>query len=78
MEMDTARKSLRMGWTRSLRDAGYPGGQKVRPRRDRARTPGWYDGERREVSLVYREYLDRVREDEADRRRRRRHRKRYG
>jgi hypothetical protein len=38
----------------------------------------WYDEEKREIALVYKEYLDRVREDETYRRMREEHVERYG
>ena len=80
--MDMARKYLQMGWTRAMRYAKYPGGNKYRTddSGDRVeREPQeWYDDEKREIALVYREYLDRVREDEAYERAKREHRERYG
>jgi len=66
--MDLARKYLQMGWTRSLRYAKYPGGQKYEEDDDGNRVERepqqWYDDEKYEISQIYREYLDRVREDE--------------
>lgn len=62
--MDMARKSLQMGWTRAMRYAKYPGkqmyenGEQREPRK-------WYDAEKREIALVYREHLDAVRDDPA-------------
>ncbi len=67
--MDMARKYLQMGWTRAMRYAKYPGGQKYE--RDEAgnrteREPQeWYDEEKREIAVVFREHLDRVRGDSA-------------
>ncbi|NHN48588.1 DUF4385 family protein [Halostella sp. JP-L12] len=66
--MDMARKYLQMGWTRSLRYAKYPGGRK-RDEGEERKPQRWYDGKKREVSLVYKEYLDRVREDDEYQRR---------
>ncbi|MXR51777.1 DUF4385 family protein [Halovenus sp. WSH3] len=66
--MDMARKYLQMGWTRAMRYAKYPGGRKYedddgdRVERDPQR---WYDEEKREIALIYKEYLDSVREDDA-------------
>lgn len=75
--MDMARKYLQMGWTRAMRYAKYPGGQKYetdssgnRVERD---PQEWYDDEKREIALVYKEYLDRVRDDEAYQRAKREH-----
>jgi hypothetical protein len=80
--MDMARKYLQMGWTRALRYAKYPGGRKYRSddRGNRVeRDPQeWYDAEKREISQVYRAYLDRVREDEQYLACKERHRERYG
>ena len=79
--MDMARKYLQMGWTRAMRYAKYPGGKKYeRDDGDRVeREPQeWYDPEKREIALVYREHLDRVREDDAYERAKREHRERYG
>jgi len=75
--MDLARKYLQMGWTRSLRYAKYPGGQKYVD--DEERDPQrWYDDEKYEISQVYRDHLDAVRSDEEYERLRERHRERYG
>jgi len=68
--MDMARKYLQMGWTRSLRYAKYPGGRKHDDDGEEREPRQWYDEEKYEISQVYREYLDRVREDETYRRRR--------
>lgn len=63
--MDLARKYLKMGWTRSLRYAKYPGGKKYNDDGTEREPQEWYDEEKREISLIYREYLDRVRDDPA-------------
>ncbi|ESS07297.1 MAG: DUF4385 family protein of unknown function, partial [uncultured archaeon A07HB70] len=62
--MDLARKYLQMGWTRSMRYAKYPGGQKYEDGEERE-PQEWYDEEKREIALVYKEHLDEVREDET-------------
>ncbi|PSP90897.1 DUF4385 domain-containing protein [Halobacteriales archaeon QS_4_66_20] len=67
--MDMARKYLQMGWTRSLRYAKYPGGRKYDDGTERE-PQEWYDEEKYDISQVYREYLDRVRNDETYQRRR--------
>ena len=69
--MDMARKYLQMGWTRSLRYAKYPGGRKYDDDGTEREPQEWYDEEKYEISQVYREYLDRVREDDTYRRRKR-------
>jgi hypothetical protein len=79
--MDLARKYLQMGWTRAMRYAKYPGGNKyetVDGERVERDPQEWYDAEKREIALVYREYLDRVREDNAYERAKCDHRERYG
>lgn len=80
--MDVARKYLQMGWTRAMRYAKYPGGQKYETDADGDRVERdpqeWYDDEKREIALVYKRRLDRVRDDEAYERAKRRHRAEYG
>ena len=63
--MDMARKYLQMGWTRSLRYAKYPGGRKYEEDGTERDPQQWYDPQKYEISQVFKEYLDRVREDEA-------------
>lgn len=67
--MDMARKYLQMGWTRAMRYAKYPGGQKYEDGEEREPRE-WYDAEKREIALVYREHLDAVQADGEYRRRR--------
>ncbi len=67
--MDLARKYLQMGWTRAMRYAKYPGGQKYDDGEKRE-PQEWYDEEKREIASIYKEQLDRVRDDETYRRRR--------
>jgi len=80
--MDMARKYLQMGWTRAMRYAKYPGGRKYEENEDGERVERepeeWYDEEKREIALVYKEYLDQVRADGAYRRMREEHEERYG
>ncbi len=61
--MDMARKYLQMGWTRSLRYAKYPGGQKYEDGEERE-PQEWYDEQKYNISQVYREYLEKVNADE--------------
>ena len=68
--MDMVRKYLQMGWTRSLRYAKYPGGKKRDADGTEREPQQWYDEEKYEISQVYREFLDGVRDDEAYERRR--------
>jgi hypothetical protein len=79
--MDMTRKYLQMGWTRAMRYAKYPGGKKYEQRdgeRVEREPDRWYDEEKREIALVYKEYLDRVRDDEAYLDARKRHQAEYG
>jgi len=80
--MDMARKYLQMGWTRAMRYAKYPGGRKYEENEDGQRVERepqrWYDEEKREIALVYKERLDRVRADGAYRRMREEYEERYG
>jgi len=75
--MDMARKYLQMGWTRAMRYAKYPGGQKYDDGEERE-PQRWYDPEKRRIARVYRFHLDRVRADAAYQRARDAHRERYG
>ncbi|MFB6252033.1 MAG: DUF4385 family protein [Halobellus sp.] len=61
--MDMARKYLQMGWTRSLRYAKYPGGQKYDDDGSEREPQQWYDEEKYQIAQIYREYLDEVRAD---------------
>jgi hypothetical protein len=80
--MDMARKYLQMGWTRAMRYAKYPGGKKYETDEDGDRVERepqqWYDEEKREIALVYKSYLDRVREDETYAQRREEWTEQYG
>jgi hypothetical protein len=79
--MDMARKYLQMGWTRAMRYAKYPGGQKYERDDQGARVERepqqWYDEEKREIALVYKRALDTVREDEAYKRAKQHHHEQY-
>ncbi|WP_226011952.1 DUF4385 family protein [Halomicrobium salinisoli] len=80
--MDMARKYLQMGWTRAMRYAKYPGGQKYETGEDGERVERdpqeWYDEEKREIARIYRDHLDRVRDDPEYERLKAAHRERYG
>lgn len=60
--MDMARKYLQMGYTRAMRYAKYPGGQKYLDGEERE-PEEWADEEKREAALIFEERLERVRED---------------
>lgn len=62
--MDMARKYLQMGYTRAMRYAKYPGGQKYVDGEERE-PEEWADEGKREAALVFEERLERVRDDEA-------------
>ncbi|WP_245392622.1 DUF4385 family protein [Salinicola halimionae] len=62
--MDMARKYLQMGYTRARRYARYPGGRK-KDADGRARQPRNADAEKAHIAELYRESLDRVRDDEV-------------
>jgi len=66
--MDMARKYLRMGWTRALRYAKYPGGRKYDDGGEQREPQEWYDEEKYAIAQVYREHLDAVNDDETYRR----------
>jgi hypothetical protein len=79
--MDMARKYLQMGWTRAMRYAKYPGGQKyetVDGERVERDPQQWYDDEKREIALVYKDALDEVRADEEYQQRRDEWQETYG
>ena len=79
--MDMTRKYLQMGWTRAMRYAKYPGGQKYERDEDGTRVERepqeWYDDEKRDIALVYKEHLDTVRADPAYEAAKRRHREQH-
>jgi hypothetical protein len=50
--MDMARKYLQMGYTRSMRYARYPGGQKYEDGNERD-PEHWADHDKREAALIY-------------------------
>ncbi|MFC5971224.1 DUF4385 domain-containing protein [Halomarina salina] len=61
--MDMARKYLQMGYTRSMRYARYPGGQKYEDGEERD-PEHWADHDKREAALVYEVWWGRVRADD--------------
>ncbi|WP_435196848.1 DUF4385 domain-containing protein [Natronomonas sp. EA1] len=62
--MDMARKYLQMGYTRAMRYARYPGGQKYVDGEERDPT-FWADHDKREAALVYEVWWELVESDEA-------------
>lgn len=62
--MDMARKYLQMGYTRAMRYAKYPSGRKYENGEERE-PEEWADEEKREAALIFEEWLEKVREDEA-------------
>ena len=91
--MDMARKYLQMGYTRSMRYARYPGGQKYvdsEASSDASDASGeiasreerdpefWADHDKREAALVYEIWWEMVESDERYRELRERHREQHG
>ena len=75
--MDMARKYLQMGYTRAMRYARYPGGQKYVDGDERD-PEFWADHDKREAALVYEVWWQRVENDERYRELRERHREAHG
>jgi hypothetical protein len=63
--MDMARKYLRMGFTRAMRYAKYPGGQKHRDDGTERDPQQWADAEKRRAAVVFREAWQAVLDDET-------------
>jgi hypothetical protein len=75
--MDMARKYLQMGYTRAMRYAKYPGGQKYEDGEERE-PQEWYDEEKREIALAFEAKWERVREDDEYQRLKDEHREKHG
>ncbi|WP_256685940.1 DUF4385 domain-containing protein [Halococcus qingdaonensis] len=75
--MDMARKYLQMGYTRAMRYARYPGGQKYEDGEERD-PEHWADHDKREAALVYEVWWETVEDDERYQELRERHRERHG
>jgi hypothetical protein len=75
--MDMARKYLQMGYTRAMRYAKYPGGQKYEDGEERE-PQEWYDEEKREIALRFEETWEQVREDDEYQRLKDEHQEKYG
>ncbi|EMA46160.1 DUF4385 domain-containing protein [Halococcus saccharolyticus] len=73
--MDMARKYLQMGYTRSMRYARYPGGQKYADGEERE-PEHWADHDKREAALVYEVWWNRVENDDEYQRLEAQHRER--
>jgi hypothetical protein len=63
--MDMARKYLQMGYTRAMRYARYPGGQKYEEEGTEREPTFWADGDKREAALVYERWQECVENDES-------------
>jgi hypothetical protein len=74
--MDMARKYLQMGYTRAMRYAKYPGGQKYDDGKERD-PQEWYDEEKREIALRFETKWEQAREDEQYQRLKDEHREKY-
>jgi len=69
---DMARKYLRMGYTRAMRYAKYPGGEKYDDGEEREPVE-WADEEKREAALAFEEAWEAARENDRYRRMRDEH-----
>jgi len=76
--MDMARKYLQMGYTRAMRYARYPGGQKYVDDGEERDPEHWADHDKREAALVYEVWWDLVEDDEQYQRAKADHRERTG
>lgn len=70
---DMARKYLRMGYTRAMRYAKYPGGKKYKDGEERE-PEEWADSEKRRAAVVFEEAWKEARQNEEYRRMREEHR----
>lgn len=61
--MDMVRKYLQMGFTRAMRYAKYPGGQKYDAERNERSSQQWADPEKRAAAVIFREAWQRVADD---------------
>lgn len=75
--MDMARKYLQMGYTRSMRYARYPGGQKYVDG-DEREPVHWADHDKREATLIYEIWWRKAEGDSAYRELKAQHREQYG
>jgi len=75
--MDMARKYLQMGYTRAMRYAKYPGGQKYEDGEE-CEPQEWYDEEKREIAKRFETEWEQVREDEEYQRLKDEHREAHG
>jgi len=62
---DMARKYLRMGYTRAMRYAKYPGGKKYQPDGSMYEPQQWADEDKRTAALVFKEYWDKARNNDT-------------
>jgi hypothetical protein len=63
--MDMARKYLRLGFTRAMRYAKYPGGQKYDDDGDERTAQQWADGDKRAAAIHFRDKWQMVLDDPA-------------
>ena len=70
---DMARKYLRMGYTRAMRYAKYPGGKKYKDGEERE-PEEWADSEKRRAAIVFEKAWKEARQNEEYRRMREEHR----
>jgi hypothetical protein len=63
--MDMARKYLQMGFTRAMRYAKYPGGQKYADDGTEREPQTWADPQKRRAAIVFRDAWQAVKDDSA-------------
>lgn len=63
--MDMVRKYLQMGFTRAMRYAKYPGGQKYDAEGNERSPQRWADPDKRAAAVVFREAWQRITDDPA-------------
>lgn len=73
---DMARKYLRMGYTRTMRYAKYPGGEKYGDDGEEREPVEWADPDKRAAALVFEDAWEEARENERYERMRERHERR--
>ena len=74
--MDMARKYLQMGYTRAMRYAKYPGGNKYHDDRTVREPQQWADADKREAALLFDERLKAAKADAVYQRLREAHKQR--
>jgi hypothetical protein len=76
--MDMSRKYLQMGYTRSMRYARYPGGQKYDDDGKECEQQHWADHDKREAALIFEVWWNTVEDDETYKTQKETHRENHG